>query len=83
MLLPSTVDTTWTTTCLLASGCAAQPAEEPSATVCETTASTATTDEEEKAPDVKKCLDEDNRVIYLIIMYNLYFVELERESGTV
>ena len=46
----------------------APPAEEPSVTVCVTTASTATTDEEEKAPDVEKCLDEDNHVIYLIIM---------------
>ena len=82
-ILPSIVDTTRNSAFLLASRCVAQPAEEPSATVCENTASTATTDEEEKATDVEKCLDEDNCVIYLIIMSNLYFVELERESGTV
>ena len=83
VILPSTVDTARTTTCLWVSRCVALPAEELSATVYETTASMATTDEEEKATDVEKCLDEDNCVIYLIIMYNLYFVELERESGTV
>ena len=64
--LLSTVDTTRTSTCLLASRCAAPPAEEPFATVCETTASTATMGEDKK-PDVEKCLDEDNHMIYLYL----------------
>ena len=65
MIHPTTVDTTRTTTFLPASRCAAPPAEEPSVTVCEATASTATMDEDEKATKAKKF------VIYLIIMYNL------------
>ena len=36
------------------------PAEEPSATVCEATASTATTDEDMKPTDDEECLDKDN-----------------------
>ena len=64
-ILPSTADTMWTTTCLLGSRCVAPPAEEPSATVCETTASTATTDEDKKPTDDEKCLDEDKYVTYL------------------
>ena len=69
--LLSTVDTTRTSSCLLASRCAAPPAEEPFATVCETTASTVTTDEEEKATDVERCLDEDNCVIFVTAQLNL------------
>ena len=63
-ILPSTVGTTWSTTCLLAFRCVALPAEELSATVCAATASTATTDEDKKTTDDEKCLDEDNYVDY-------------------
>ena len=57
---PSTVGTTWSTTCLLASRCVAPLAEELSATVCAATVSTATMDKDKKPTDDEKCLDEDN-----------------------
>ena len=59
-ILLSTAGTMWTTACQLASRCVAMPVEEPSGTVCEATASTATTDEDMKPTDDEECLDKDN-----------------------
>ena len=59
------MDTTVTGPGLRDSSFVAQAAEEPSATVCETTTSTATTD------DVQDCLNEDNDIIDDIVLLNV------------
>ena len=68
VILPLTVDTTRSSTFPRASRCVAPPAEEPFATVCGLTASTATMDE---PADAKKCLDEDNYVLNLYCIYDI------------